>query len=70
MKCVNFSSGPKIGKCGFSGEFLVKTWKDICYPIGRLAGKVEDCSISWDETYDIYGSPDCNGLREHDLHLN
>ena len=41
MKRVNFPSGPKIGKCGFSEGFLVKTWKDICYPIGKLTGKVE-----------------------------
>ena len=48
VKGVNFPSGPQIGKSGFSGGFLVKTWKDICYSIGKLAGKVEDCSISWD----------------------
>ena len=48
VKRVNFPRGPKIGKCGFSGGFLVKIWKDVCYPMGKLAGKVQDCSISWD----------------------
>ena len=35
----------KIGKCGFARGFLVKTWKDLCYPIVKLAGKVKDCSL-------------------------
>ena len=60
MKCVNFPSGltemnnnrnmgfSKIGKYGFSRGFLVKAWKDLCYPIGKLAGKAKDCRISWD----------------------
>ena len=45
MKGVNFPNGPKIGKCGFSGGFLAKIWKDVCYPIGKVAGKVEECCI-------------------------
>ena len=57
VKRVNFPRGPtkmnnrnmgfsKIGKCRFSRGFLVKTWKDFCYPIIKLAGKVTDCKIS------------------------
>ena len=57
MKRVSFLGGPtemnnrnmvfsKIGKCGFYRGFLVKSWKDFCYPIGELAGKVTDCRIS------------------------